>query len=703
MTKKSDLTLEILSEEIPSRMQLAAIEQFKNNFLKKLEEYGLSYGHTVSHITPRRMVLHMADVPTLQEDRVEEKRGPRVGAPEQAIQGFLASTGFSSLAECEQRSTDKGDFWFAMKAVKGVQTQDILPEIIQDVVQTFSWPKSMVWSGYTLPWVRPLRSIFCLLDGKAISGALDLGGHMISYSATISGHRFLSPNEFSPESYNHYKQGLYDNFVILDQDARRDEIRSQIHTLAEKHGLSVRQDPGLLEEVTGLVEWPVCFLGKIDAAFMDLPEEVLMTSMRVHQRYFSLEDSQGKLAPYFILTANIVPKDGGAELVQGNERVLRARLSDAKFFYEQDKSKPLSAHGEGLNQTIFQEDLDSMAQKVERMVTLSGYLADTLSLNKQDCVKAAQLAKADLMSQMVGEFPELQGIMGGYYARHAGEKEIVAKAIENQYRPKGFSDALPESLVGCVLALADKIDTLVGYFSIGIKPTGSKDPYALRRSAIGCIRLMEALGNLQLDDLVQASYQAYASVFGKLGNKVTPLEELLQALRFFFQERLKAYWKEKGVRYDYLEAVFSISQNDSFEVLAERILSLNQFLSRADGLGEKLISAYRRASNIVRLEEKKDSVSYTGAIDVNHFESKSEEHLYEKLQIAQREIEADMRAHNFEKVMADLALLGPYIDDFFEEVVVNAPEERVRHNRLRLLSLIRVTLEQVADFSKIEG
>ncbi|MBP6985606.1 MAG: glycine--tRNA ligase subunit beta [Alphaproteobacteria bacterium] len=703
MTKHSDLILEILCEEIPSRMQLAASEQLQSRFLKKLQDSGLVWSHAESFITPRRMTLHVKDIPVLQEDRMEEKRGPRVGAPDAAIQGFLTSAGLSSLDACEQRVTDKGDFWFAMKSIKGEQTRDVLPEIINAVISDFSWPKSMRWGHNALAWVRPLRSILCLFGGELVPGLLDLGHERREYKATTVGHRFLSPQEIQPKNFEQYQEQLRQNFVMVNHIERRQYIQKEVEALAQKHQLRLRLDEGLMDEITGLVEWPVCFLGRIDEAFMDLPEDVLMTSMRVHQRYCALEDKSGRLAPYFILAANIIPKDGGAELIKGNERVLRARLSDAKFFYDQDRLKRLENHANGLPNVIFQEDLGSMAAKVERIQSLSLMLAETLSLDKNDCLRAALLCKADLMSQMVGEFPELQGIMGGYYALHQKENLAVAQAITDHYRPKGFADDLPSSSIGKVIALADKLDTLVGYFAIGIKPTGSKDPYALRRSAIGCIRLMESLGGLPLDKLVRSAYQAYDNVFAGITKKVTTLEVLVEEMQLFFQERMKAYWKEKGIRHDYLDAVFAVAQNDSFEVLAQRIHALHQFLSRTDGLGDKLLSAYRRANNMVRQEEKKDGVSYVGDILSEHFEEESETRLHQQLQITQKNIELEMQRHDFQNVMESLALLGPYIDSFFDKIVVNAPVESIRKNRLHLLSEIAKTIEQVADFSKIEG
>ncbi len=702
MTQTADLILEILNEEIPSRMQLNAAESFKNSFAKKLTDYVLVFEDAHCLISPRRISLHIKGIPILQEDREEEKRGPRVGAPEQAIQGFLTSAGLASLDQCEQRATEKGDFWFATKFIKGLNTKEVLPTIIQDVIAGFTWPKSMHWAKNTLAWVRPIRSILCMFNNEAVPGHLDLGSDLIPFCDTTVGHRFLSPTVLSPDNYLHYRELLLENYVLLDQQERKAKIAKDIESLAQKHGLSVRQDEDLLNEVTGLVEWPVAMIGKIDPAFMDLPEEVLITSMRVHQRYFALEEN-GKLAPYFILISNIEPTDGGKALIIGNERVLRARLSDAKFFFEQDKLKSLEEYGKGLTQAIFQEDLGTMADKVTRMVHISEYLADTLKLDSTQAKRAATLSKCDLMSQMVGEFPELQGIMGDYYSRHQQEDSIIAEAIADHYKPKGFADDMPRSAIGRIISLADKIDTLVGYFAIGIKPTGSKDPYALRRSSIGCIRLLETMGNLQIDDLIAEVYKTYASVFSKTDKPVTPLSDLIIELREFFFDRLKAYWKEKGLRHDYLDAVFSIAGKDSFDVIALRVEALNAFLERSDGNGEKLLAAYRRASNIVRIEEKKDNVIFEPQVKSDLLEDESEKCLHQILQESTNSIKVDMGQHDFEKVMKVLADLRPHIDDFFDKVTVNSENKNLRENRLRLLSLIRHTLHQVADFSKIEG
>lgn len=699
----ADLLIEILNEEIPSRMQKHAAESFESAFIKKLKDHGLGVGESSCFITPRRIALHIKGIPVQQNDRFEEKRGPRVGAPEQAIQGFLVSAGLTSLDECEKRESDKGEFWFAAKFIQGLATADVLPQILNDVIKGFTWPKSMRWGRNTVTWVRPIRSILCLFNDAPVKGHLDLGSDVIEYSASTTGHRFLSKGLLTPDNYVSYRELLSENYVMLDQHARRLKIADEIHALAAKHDLRIRTDEGLLDEVTGLVEWPVALFGRIDPAFMDLPEEVLITSMRVHQRYFALEDNAGKLAPYFILVSNVVPADGGAAIVVGNERVLRARLSDAKFFFEQDKQIHLEKHGAGLSKSIFQESLGTMADKVARMTEIAGYLAQILKLDQQQVERATSLSKSDLMSQMVGEFPELQGTMGYYYSQHNGEDMHVSQAIADHYKPKGFSDDMPRSSVGAVVSLADKIDTLVGYFSIGIKPTGSKDPYALRRSSIGCIRLLESMKGLQIDGLVAKAYEAYAPIFAQVKQPVTPLADLLVELREFFFDRLKAYWREKGVRHDYLEAVFAVSNQDAFDVIALRVEALNHFMTDDVNLGEQLLSAYRRASNIVRIEEKKDAVVFDADVNAALLTEDDEKAVYQALLDAKVKIAADRQQHNFKQAMTALSDLRPVIDVFFETVTVNDDDEALRVNRLKLLSLIRMTLHEVADFSKIEG
>ena len=699
----ADLILEILNEEIPSRMQLNAAEGFKVAFVKKLAELGLTCGEATCLITPRRISLHINEIPVQQEDRIEEKRGPRVGAPQQAIDGFLSSTGLEDLDDCEARMTDKGEFWFAKQYIKGLNTAEVLPQVINDVIRGFTWPKSMRWGRNTLPWVRPIRSIFCLFNKERVSGHLDLGSDMVPLGTVTYGHRFMTSGELQPIDYFSYRELLEENYVILDQTSRRAKILEGITALAEKHNLRVRQDEGLLDEVTGLVEWPVPLFGRIEPEFMVLPEEVLITSMRVHQRYFALEDETGKLSPHFVLVSNIEPKDGGEAIIVGNERVLRARLSDAKFFFEQDKKQPLELHGKGLSQAIFQEDLGTMAEKTERMVQISQFLAQHLQQDPTQAMRAAALSKCDLMSHMVGEFPELQGIMGFYYAKLGGETLEVSQAIADQYKPKGFQDDLPKSDVGRIVALSDKVDTLVGFFAIGIKPTGSKDPYALRRNAIGCIRLLETMNGLQIEGLIKTAYEAYAPIFEKTAATVCTLSELIGDLREFFFDRLKAYWKEKGVRHDYLEAVFAVAEQDAFEVIGKRVEALNSFLNGSDQNGEKLLAAYRRASNIVRIEEKKDQTTYDDQVNQNLLADEAEKELFGILTKSTESIEIDMQQHNFQNPMKVLADLRPHIDQFFDKVTVNADDKNLRENRLRLLSLIRGTLNRVADFSKIEG
>lgn len=701
MTQTAELLLEILCEEIPARMQIQAAETLKELFRKQLADAGLSYGVTSSYVTPRRLVLHGQEISVRQEDRDEERRGPRVGAPEPAIQGFLTSMGLSSLEECQKRASGNGEFWFATKLIKGQETKILLPGMVAKVVESFTWPKSMRWAYNHVRWTRPMQSVLCLFNGSPIEGQLDLGHDQIQYTNETVGHRFHNNKPFTAHDFQSYNQRLLSHRVILNQETRKASIHEQITKLASDQRLKVTRDPGLLEEVTGLVEWPVALMGNIEKQFMELPGEVLITAMRVHQRYFALENEQGHLAPYFITIANIEAIDGGKTIVSGNERVLRARLSDAKFFYEHDKQTPLQKHGQRLHEAIFHADLGTVYEKVERLTQLSEYIASLLDTPIEPVKRAASLAKADLMTGMVGEFPELQGIMGYYYALNDGEREEVAAAIADHYKPKGPSDDLPRSNIGQIISLGDKMDTLVGFFAMGIKPTGSKDPYALRRAALGCIRLLEIMEHLHIDELISKSYQFYQPIFSKSPTPVMPLGDLIEDLQLFFLDRLKVYWREQGLRHDHIEAVFAVAVNEPLAVLARRVHALDDFLKQPDG--DQLLTAYRRACNIVRIEEKRENVTFDHNVNTTLLQAGPENKLYRVLNESMSPIRASLEDNDFQKAMGYVAKLRPYIDEFFDKVTVNTDDPSIRANRLRLLSLIRGTLHQVADFSKIEG
>ncbi len=694
---KGELLLELFSEEIPARMQQRAAADLKQLATGKLDGLGLNCTAVKSFVTPRRLALVVEGLPAKQEDRTEERRGPRVDAPEKALAGFLKSVGLGSTDQCEKKSLDKGEFWFATQEIKGKAVVELIPQIVDDIVTELTWPKTMRWGQNNRAWVRPLRSIVCLYDGKVVSGNINLGDDRIPFGDTTYGHRFLKPDAIRVNGFDDYQKKLQQARVVLDQNKRMALIQEKISALAKQKNLQVREDSALLEEVTGLVEWPVPLMGDIEQQFMDLPTEVLTTSMKVHQKYFALEDAKSALAPHFIVVANIEATDGGKALVKGNEKVLKARLSDAKFFFDQDRQRSLEQTGQSLENTVFHAQLGTMADKVIRVAKLARDIAVSVGGDPKLAERAAQLCKADLMTEMVFEFPELQGTMGKYYARNDGEPEEVAQAIEDHYLPLGPNDSLPASYTGRAVALADKIDTLVGFFALGIKPTGSKDPYALRRSALGTIRLAEACIDLKLDDLFARAYDLY-----DFPKDSSSKDQLVAELQGFFLNRLKVHWREQGLRHDHIAAVFAVSGDTPLAILYQRVKALDAFMNRTDAVGPNLLIAYRRASNIVQIEEKKDNVSYDAPVDAQNFVEEAERHLHQSLTKNLDLINQSLTKLNFEQAMECVAQLRPSIDTFFEVVTVNDDKPVLRDNRLRLLSMIRNTLHQVADFSKIE-
>ncbi|RKQ73652.1 glycine--tRNA ligase subunit beta [Oceanibaculum indicum] len=688
----ADLLLEIFSEEIPARMQARAAEDLKRLVCDGLTAAGLEYESAAAYVTPRRLALSVEGLPLTQPDVTEERRGPRVGSPEQALAGFLKANNLASIDACEQRDTGKGVFYFLTVEKRGAATQDVLPELLVEAIRKLPWPKSMVWGEADFRWVRPMHSILCLFNGQALPGRLDLGGgREILFGDRTRGHRFLAPAELAADNAEDYKAKLKAAKVILDPAERRAAILSQAETLAANAGLVLKQDEALLDEVTGLVEWPVALMGRIDEAFMDVPPEVLTTSMRSHQKYFAVETKSGALAPHFVVISNMEPSDGGAVIIGGNERVLRARLSDAKFFWDQDRKQSLESRLPALANITFHAKLGTLADKVGRVRALAAHLASLIpGADAKMADRAAQLAKADLVTGMVGEFPELQGIMGRYYARHDGEGEAVAEAIADHYSPLGPSDRCPTAPNSVALALADKLDTLVGFFAIDEKPTGSKDPYALRRAALGIIRLIVENG-------LRLSLQ---EVFAKAGAK----PEVVADLMAFFADRLKVAMREQGVRHDLVSAVFALGNEDDLVRLLKRVDALAAFLSSEDGAN--LLIAYRRAANIVAIEEKKDSRTYEGRADLKLIKARgevAEAELHGTLGVIEVKIADALKAEDFAAAMASLASLRAPVDRFFESVTVNAEDAELRENRLKLLAKIRDTMNQLADFSKVEG
>jgi glycyl-tRNA synthetase beta chain len=692
-----ELFIELFSEEIPSRMQARAGDDLKRLVADRLTAAGLVFTGARAYATPRRLGLTVDGVPPAQPDVTEEKRGPRVGAPEQAVHGFLKSVGLTTLDQCEKRDTGKGEFWFAVVKKKGVKTAALLPALLTESFAALPWPKSMRWATHHYRWVRPLHSVVATFDGALIEGAIDLGGSSIAFGCTTLGHRFLDPSEIRVAGFGDYKTKMREGYVIVDPAERRSAIKEQTDKLAGAEGLSVRPDDALLDEVAGLVEWPVTLMGRIDEQFMDIPPEVLTTSMRVNQKYFSLLDKSGKLAPRFLVVANMETADKGRAIVAGNERVLRARLSDAKFFWDQDRKAKLEERVPALKDIVFHARLGTVADKVARMETLAAELVPYIPGADVDQVRsAALLAKADLTTGMVGEFPELQGVMGRYYAMLEGEKQAVADAIAEHYAPLGPNDRCPTAPVSVAVALADKIDSLVGFFAIDEKPTGSKDPFALRRAALGVIRLIvENRLRMPLSKVFAAAHRLH----GNQQRAFAALEpgELLD----FFADRLKVALREKGVRHDLISAVFALGGEDDLVRLLARVDALKRFLDSADGAN--LLVAYRRASNIVRIEEKKDGKSYNSGLDGALLRQEEEKALYRALAASGEAGAHALESEDFAGAMGALAHLRAPVDAFFDGVTVNCDEPDLRANRLRLLSEIRATLNRVADFSQIEG
>jgi glycyl-tRNA synthetase beta chain len=688
-----ELLLEILSEEIPARMQARAGDDLKRLAGEGFVKAGLAAGKIEIFITPRRLVLVADGLPAKQSDVAEERRGPRVDAPQAAIDGFLRANGLT-LDQCEKRDTGKGVFWFAVIKKAGQKTAEILPTLLIEVLGKLPWPKSMHWNGPTR-WIRPVRNVVAIFDGHSLRGGV-LG---LPFRMTTSGHRFLAPKLMTVRNFADYKKRLLKAKIVLDPAERRAVIERDAAKLARSKGLALIPDEGLFAEVAGLVEWPVALLGRIDQAFMDLPPEVLTTVMRHHQKYFALNDKAGKLAPFFVVVANIATKDKGAAIVAGNERVLRARLADARFFWDQDRKKKLVSRVPALKDRVFHAKLGNDFVRVQRLRLLAAELSKYVpGADRAAADRAAELCKADLTTGMVGEFPELQGIVGRYYALNDGESAVVADAIADHYRPLGPNDACPRAPISVVLALADKIDTLVGFFAINEKPTGSRDPFALRRAALGVIRLIvENKLRLNLTALLRFSCETYL-------RSVDAVKELLD----FFADRLIVQQREKGVRHDLIRAVFSQRQTeteipggiDLIRVLM-RVEALEKFLSTNDGAN--LLIAYRRAANIVRIEEKKDKVKYDGNPDEQSLREPDEIKLNSALASTEALAGKAIENEDFVEAMGQLAKLRPLIDRFFDHVTVNCDDVMLRKNRLRLLSRIQWTMDHVADFSRIEG
>jgi len=715
-TDMSELLLELFSEEIPARMQARAAEDLRRLVIEGLEAQGLEAGKTQVFATPRRLTLVVEGVPAKSPGVSEEKKGPRVGAPAPAIAGFVKSAGLASIDEATVvKDAKKGDFYVVRIEKPGRAAADIVAQVIPEVIVKFPWPKSMRFNrplddkGAELRWVRPLHSIVCLLDGEVVP--FSIAG--IPAGAVTRGHRFHSNSEIQVQGFVDYAKKLKSHKVLLLTSERMEMIREQAEALANDHKLELVADEALLAENAGLTEWPTALMGSFDAAFLEVPAECLMLSMKQHQKCFSLRQPQtGKLANKFVAVSNLIARDGGKQIIAGNEKVIAARLSDARFFWEQDLKRPLDEMSLALKDITFHEKLGSQWQRVERIAELAHQIAGSVDTIPEDARRAAQLSKADLVSGMVGEFPELQGLMGRYYAQAAKTKPEIARAIELHYKPKGPSDTVPRvdqgDSVAVAVALADKLDTLVGFWAIGEKPTGSGDPYQLRRAALGVIRIvLENDLRLPLRLLIQ---HHFTDRLGEGTARLDPPAVLLKGvdayalaldLLSFFADRLKVHLREKGARHDLIDAVFALGEQDDLALVVKRVEALAEFLQTDDGAN--LLAGVKRASSILSIEEKKDKATYTGTPDGALLVAPEEKALAAAIAKVKFDTKAAINVENFAGAMRSLSELRAPVDAFFDKVTVNAEDPKLRQNRLRLLSQIREATLSVADFSKIAG
>lgn len=722
-----DLLLELLSEEIPARMQRRAAEDLKKLVTDALVERGFLYEGAKAFATPRRLALHIAGLPARGEAVREERRGPRVGAPEAAVQGFLKSAGLSSLDQATTvTDPKKGEFYLAVIERPGRETLDVLAEILPGIIKSFPWPKSMRWGAASaqpgsLRWVRPLQSIVATFGPETETpDVVPFAVEGISAGTTTRGHRFLSPEPFEVRRFDDYVPALERANVILDADRRKDIILHDAKDLAFARGLDLVEDEGLLEEVAGLVERPVVLMGSFEERFLEIPAEAIRATIRANQKCFVLRKSGSEeLAPAFLLVSNLVASDGGAAITAGNERVVRARLSDARFFWETDKATKLEDRLPKLDSIVFHEKLGTQGERVARIAGLARRIASDIDVQFDlDLVeRAARLAKADLVTEMVGEFPELQGLMGRKYATLQGEDPRVAAAIKEHYKPLGPSDRVPTEIVSIAVAMADKLDLLAGFWSIDEKPTGSKDPFGLRRAALGVIRLILENG-LRLPLLDGPIWDAFDELPGKSVaildlSSVAALDALdedteltdprAKDLLAFFADRLKVYLRDQGARHDLIDAVFALPGQDDLLLVVRRVEALGAFLATDDG--KNLLAGYKRAANILRIEEKKDGRAYDAAPDAALAASGEPEEraLAEALTAAREEASAAVAAEDFSGAMRALSRLRAPVDAFFEKVTVNADDPALRRNRLLLLNALRAATREVAEFSRIEG
>jgi glycyl-tRNA synthetase beta chain len=699
-----DLLFELFSEEIPARMQAKAADDLRRMVTDRLVAEGLVYEGAKAFATPRRLALTVHGIPVRQADLKEERRGPRVGGPDAAIQGFLKATGLASIEEAKiQRDPKKGDFYIALIERPGRATIDVLAEILPVIIRTFPWPKSMRWGARSarpgsLNWVRPLHAITATFGLETEEpDVVNFSVDGLEAGQTTFGHRFMAPRAIGVRRFEDYEAKLLDAKVVLDAERRKDSILTDAKQLAFAQGFELVEDQNLLDEVAGLVEWPVVLMGSFDEQFLSIPSEVIRATIRNNQKCFVASDAKsGKLANKFILVANIEASDGGKAIVSGNERVIRARLSDAKFFYETDLKTKLEDRLPKFEQIVFHEKLGTQAERIRRIEHLAAEIAPLVGADVTKAGRAARLAKADLLTEVVGEFPEVQGLMGKYYALAQGEDAAVAAACEEHYKPQGPADRVPTNPVSVAVALADKLDTLVGFWAIDEKPTGSKDPYALRRAALGVIRLI-ADNALRLSILkVAGSAIAGLSVVAKS----TEAQKIPSDLLAFFADRLKVQLREQGARHDLVDAVFALGGQDDLLLIIRRVEALGQFLDSDDG--KNLLAGTKRASNILAIEEKKDKRSFDGAPNPALYSLNEEKALARAIDEVKAEASAAVAKEDFAGAMSAMAKLRPPVDAFFDKVRVNDDDPKVRENRLKLLNEIRVATRAVADFSRIQ-
>ena len=708
----AELLLELFSEEIPARMQSKAADDLKSIITNALVDAGLTYEGAQVHATPRRLVLSVEGLNAKAADTSEERKGPRIDAPQPAIDGFLKSTGLA-LDQLTIQEDKKGKSYIAIIKKSGRAATDVIAEIVPHMVRNFPWPKSMRWGSGSLRWIRPLQSILCTFDGEVVPFEVE---GIQSGNSTL-GHRFLSSGAIEARRFDDYAGSLHKAHVIVDANARMETIRADAKNLSFAQGLEMIEDEALLKEVAGLVEWPVVLMGSFDRNYLNVPEEVIITTIKNNQKCFCLRGKDGKLSNHYLLVANTIASDGGKTIIHGNNKVIAARLSDAKFFWDQDRKVKLEDLLPKLDAITFHAKLGSQGERVKRIEALAGEIAKTIGADIEKSKLAARLAKADLVTGMVGEFPELQGLMGRYIALEQGIDPEVADALRDHYKPQGPSDSIPVSKVGVAVALADKLDTLVGFWFFDEKPTGSKDPYALRRAALGAIRcLVETNQSLNLVSIFETNY---SSIEGQLVERIKSegktsavgqslilwngqqVKSQSVDLLAFFADRLKVYLKDQGARHDLIDAVFALGGQDDLLMVVRRVEALSKFLETDDG--KNLLAGVKRAANILRIEEKKDDKKYSGDVNPAQLIKGEEKALHSAISQASALARKAVEHEDFEGAMKAIAKLRVPVDEFFEGVIVNDKDATFRENRLRLLNRIREATAEVADFSKIEG